>query len=271
MRAAGVGPLFKGALRKRRVRIEKHRAFHAYCVGAARTGTQSISELFRDHYRAGHEVDSELTLEHCFDYLEGKISERAFRDFIKARDDALFLEMDSSTHNFYLVPALVEMFPDAKFLIPIREPRAWLNSYVDYGLNNRQRAGTSKVSPQRQRMARFRYGELYESYSEGEDVLKEFRMPSIEALLLYFQTHYQTLLRIIPEERRVIYDTATLGQSLPRISEFLRIPVSTLNSRRAHSHKSSGSHDVLTKLPASWLEARIEARCGDLIKEFSLG
>lgn len=120
--------LTAGGARKLGVGISGRRAFHAFCVGAPRTGTTSMAGLFRGYYRSRHEVDSERVLQVALDYAEGKISEGDFRNFVHQRDRSMLLEMDSSSHNYYLTPMVADLFPEAKFLLPIREPLSWLDS-----------------------------------------------------------------------------------------------------------------------------------------------
>lgn len=249
-------------------KLLRHRQFQAYCVGAPRTGTSSIAGLFGAYYRSGHEVDSENVLKFSLDYLEGKIDADELDQFIIKRDKKLFLEMDSSTHNFYMIPALLRLFPNAKFLIPIRDPISWLDSYIDYSINNRLQANTNVISPQRMRMNLFRHGNLYHEYTHAEKILQEFEMPSIEAFLFFYKDHYETILKIIPENCCIIYNTFELEEKIPNICRLLGIRSSALSMTNLKLNKRKKRHHVLAGVDPAYLQERVDFYCGDLMRRF---
>ena len=172
--------------------------------------------------------------------------------------------MDSSTHNFYIVPALLRLFPDSKFLIPIRDPISWLDSYIDYGINNRLQAGNNALSPQKTRMGLFRYGDLYHKYTEGEKILKDFEMPSVEAHLFFYRNHYQTMLSIVPDARRIVYNTFELEENISTICRFLDITPAYLNLTNLQMNKGSTKHHVVAALDKLYLKEKVDFYCGDL-------
>jgi hypothetical protein len=260
-----------GMGRKRYIKRAKCRKFQAYCIGVPRTGTSSISGLFHDYYRSGHEVDSEDVLEYALDYREGKIGLKELERFVLERDERLYFEMDSSTHNYYLVPVLIRLFPDAKFLIPVRNIISWADSYLDYGINNRQGAGTNVISPQRTRMNKYRYADLYEKYSVWDKKLEEYAMPSMEAHLLFYKKHYEKLFELIPENRRILYETRKLDQNIPRICTFLGINPSTLNLTKNRLNTRRKRHHMFANVDALFLKEKVEQYCRFSKKRFYPG
>lgn len=252
-------------LRKRLVRILRQRAFQAYCVGAPRTGTTSVFGLF-SYYRSGHEVNSEELLKVSLDYQEGKIEQDTLEEYVLIRDNTLCLEMDSSAHNYYIIPILLQLFPNAKFLIPMRDCVSWLDSYINYGINNFQQ--NKRTSLQRMRMGLHRYGELWRHYSPGEDILRDLDIPSVEALLHYYEQYNESILDWIPANRRLIYRSAELEKILPQIAGFLSIPLSSLRLSLLHMNKTTARHHVLTRLDPHFLREKIEFYCGSLMAEY---
>lgn len=255
-------------MRKRLAKRLRHRKFRAYCVGAPRTGTTSISGLFKEYYRSGHEVDPEVSLKHAFDYREAKIDHDEFESFVIKRDETLFLEMDSSNHNYYLVPIIVNLFPDAKFLIPIRDVLSWVDSYVDYGINNRLKAGTNVISPQRTRMNNYRYENLHKKYSRWDAILETYDMPSIEAHLLFYQKHYDKLLKIVPEDRRYVYRTDELIHHIHGICRFLKISPTTLNTANLKLNQRGKKHGIVAKINPVFLQEKVDQYCGHLMRRY---
>ncbi len=255
-------------MRKRLAKRLRHRKFHAFCVGAPRTGTTSISGLFKGYYRSGHEVDPEVALKYAFDYREAKIDYSEFESFVVQRDETLFLEMDSSNHNYYLVPMILNTFPNAKFLIPIRDVLSWVDSYVDYGINNRLKAGTNVISLQRTRMNNYRYENLHKKYSRWDAVLEKYDMPSIEAHLLFYQKHYDKLLKIVPESRRYVYRTDELDHHLNGICRFLKISPTTLSPSNLKLNQRSKKHGIVAGINPVFLQEKVDQYCGHLMRRF---
>lgn len=266
-------PLTIGGATKFAVRMTGQRRFQAYCVGAPRTGTNSAAAAFRDSFRARHEADSEVVLEIALDFLDGKVERQALHDFIRKRDQIMFLEMESSSHNIYLVPELVGLFPAAKFLVPIRDPEAWLKSYIDYIIGMKKTGGPPNKNVQRRRMEKLRYGELWEEYGPGEETLERYGMPSIAAFLSFYCNHYQFLFDSIPEDRYYCYNTRSFNDELRRICSFLGLEESSVSSSQTHTHKSKRTYGVLEEvdpqhlrrcLDRYWFQSNLAERAGHL-------
>ena len=84
------------------------RRFQAYCVGTPKSGTHSIAALFSPHYRACHEPEFLELWNKLFTVQDGLISERELVRYVRARDKRLWLELDSSNLNFFLIDILVQ-------------------------------------------------------------------------------------------------------------------------------------------------------------------
>lgn len=117
------------------VRSLRGRKTHVYCIGAAKTGTTSIAQIYNKVYRTAHEPEVEQTTGCVMDYLSGRLSETECAKRLMARDKRLNLEMESSHPLGYFTPLLVSSFPDAKFLVTIRDPRSWIKSRINFHLN----------------------------------------------------------------------------------------------------------------------------------------
>jgi len=106
-----------------------------YCVGTAKSGTHSVEAIFRENLRSADEVDSEHVIDVVLDYANGRMSREELRAYLLKRDRVLQLELDSSQLNYFFLHELVELFPKAKFILTIRNPYAWLDSFINHQLS----------------------------------------------------------------------------------------------------------------------------------------
>ena len=95
------------------------RAFHAFCVGNAKSGTYSLTGVFEANFRSSHEPERSELLAFVLSEAAGSVTADRAVEFIRERDQRLCLEFDSSWVNFFIVGHLVGTFPDAKFVLLI--------------------------------------------------------------------------------------------------------------------------------------------------------
>lgn len=72
----------------------RRRRFHAYSLGAPKTGTTSIAFLFEQCYSAAHEPLHAGTMEHILGVLRGERSRNEIKRYLRWRDRELYLEME---------------------------------------------------------------------------------------------------------------------------------------------------------------------------------
>jgi hypothetical protein len=95
------------------------RRFHIINLSMARTGTASIAGLF-GHFRSGHEYLLPETLTHILDRRDGLISDAELDAFLLERDRRSGLEIDSTSVLYLAQDRLFALFPDARFLLVVR-------------------------------------------------------------------------------------------------------------------------------------------------------
>ncbi|CAN5784568.1 hypothetical protein BH23GEM9_BH23GEM9_29150 [soil metagenome] len=237
----------------------RRRRFQAYCIGTAKSGTASIAEIFRPGYRVGHEPDAELLIERILSSAAER-GERADADFLRARDRRLRLELDSSQLNLYLAENLARTFPRAQFILTVREPLDWVDSFINHQLSR----------PASEVWRRFRDHRFLRGPNEQqeEQVLREHGLYTLEGYLSYWSWHNQRALEVIPAERLLVLRTRELGTSIPRLAEFLQIPASTLAPGKAHANRARTQLGILGQLPGEYLDAMVRRHCGVLMQRF---
>ncbi|GET35394.1 sulfotransferase [Microseira wollei] len=237
------------------------RRFRAYCVGIAKTGTNSMADLF-GRYRSGHEFMFQETVAQIAAWQEGMISPESFKAYILYRDRQGDLEMDSATFNHNYLHILIQEFSEAKFIFTVRDCYSWLNSL----LNMSWRSGNSIPDWM------FKYGKFFIGYevnrsavSSVEAMLEE--LPNaLEGLLSYWQKSNQRILDLLPPERSLIVPTHKLSQSLEQIANLVGVTPESLVEEAKHSNQAPPGYDWLKYIDQDLLEERCSFYCGSLME-----
>ena len=87
-------------------RLINPRKAHLYCVGTAKSGTHSIAAIFRDRLRSDHEPENQEVIRAILDLAAGRLDDEALRRYVLERDRRLWLEVDSSQLNFFLLDTI---------------------------------------------------------------------------------------------------------------------------------------------------------------------
>lgn len=116
-----------------RARLKSHppRRCHAYAIGTPKSGTTSLGRVLQKNYRTAHEALPRESVVKTTLYRQSKISNDDFRKYIKLRDQILNLELEASLFLLDWIDILVEDFPEAKFILPIRDCYSWLGSMIN--------------------------------------------------------------------------------------------------------------------------------------------
>jgi len=249
----------------RRAPVACRRRFHLINVSLPKTGTMSIAGLFR-RYRAAHEFMFVEAAEAIHDFRRGRLDDAGLGQFVRFRDAAGRLEVDSASFNHWYAASLVASFPDARFLLLFREPVAWVESmlgqywaeYLLAGMEERpypvwiRQIGELMMGPFEPRWFRSR----------------ESLLPALPALVQVLLGHWrqvhEMLLELLPPERRLVMETATLSCSLPRLAAFVAVPLTELDRTSAHLHLRASEGPLLSNLDQAWLRDSLERECGGI-------
>ena len=235
------------------------RSTHCFCLGAAKTGTTSFSAMFADHYRAAHEpnvADLTKTVEKV---ILGGLRPPEIKDWLYNRDKQLNLEVEASHPLGYLAPWLPEVFPEAKFVITIRDPLPWLKSRLNFHYY--------KTPEVWQRYRDFIWGRHHVGYQPEEAVLKEFGLYSLDAYLTQYSEQYQLLFAHLPEGRTLMLRTERLSDSIGTLAEFLEIDPKTIQPK--HENIVAVDSNVIDLLPADFVKSRVKETCGWIEKRLN--
>jgi len=253
--------LIKSGLRS----VLRPRRFHAYCVGAPKTGTHSLAEVFGKHFRTAHEPKYRRLIDQIVAFRGGAVKEKEFDRYLKERDERLQLEMESSHLIYFYIERLVKLFPKAKFILTVRDVRSWLESWINYELAQPGRIGSHESEWLPIRDLRFK---TEHSHPPEEKVLAEHGLYTLDGYLSNWADHNRAILAAVPEERLLVVRTNEIAKELGRIADFLGIRANQLDPGRSHSYRNEKKFDVLSKIDKGYLQRKLDVHCGELTRRF---
>ena len=239
------------------------RKFRAYGAGPGKTGTHSLANIFESHYRSAHEAQARQTIAMLLRYRSGRASESDLRAFIRRRDKELRLEMDSAGYNPLMAAVIADEYPDAKFIITVRDCFTWANSAINQFLNNPNA---------QQHWLEWResiFGSLENCrYDEPEDVLRSHNVWNLDSIYNVWASHYSAVLDSVAEDRILIVRISEIRNRLDDIAEFLGVSGKTLDPSRSMAYKAPKDFGLLAKVDPDVVNHRAQEICGSLMQQF---
>ena len=245
--------------------MRSSRAFHAYGIGTPKSGTHSIAGVFQPRYRAVHEPEQYDTIQLLLANQKKVLDKTQLKEQLNKRDQRLGLELESSNFLSFLVESLVDEFPEAKFILTIRDCYSWLNSYLNHQLRKPAYSAEKRFWWHYRNLC-FRL-EPFEHAPE-EKVLAQHQLYTLDGYLSYWQRINQKILTTIPPERLLVVRTVEIAESLDKIAQFLHIPVERLNPSHSHLFKAKKKFDLLKQIDSDFLEQKVAFYCEALMSHY---
>lgn len=239
-------------------RLVHRRRFHAFCVGAGKSGTHSIAGMLEGAYRTAHEPETDPLIDVILAEREGRMSPAEIAGWLRQRDRRLWLEMDSSGLNGAVVGHLAALHPEARFVLTIRDCYSWLDSLL-----NHHATRPTTDSWRRLRDARFPPEERI--YEPGEEVLRRHGLFPVGAYLKHWAAHNQAVLKAVPAERLLVIRTDRIADCAPRLAAFLGVPLDTLDVDRAHMFRRKANAGLISRVDPALIERRAAEHCGEIM------
>ncbi|MCA9279069.1 MAG: hypothetical protein H6815_13920 [Phycisphaeraceae bacterium] len=231
-----------------------HPHVRAFCVGQAKSGTSSLAGLLMKHHRAAHEPERAQTLDLILREARGELDESAMRVYLLERDQQLGLAFDIAWANQFLVGHLVRFFPDAKFIVLIRDCRSWLQSFVGHLISRNVPADV---------IAFLDYWFRPDEYPVGSEDAKlgELGLYSVRAFLAAWVRHITVCEHEIPDDRKLVVRSHELNTSHDRIASFLEINPDSLDTTQGHRNRSTFDQSIDTIVDSNYVRSVMEELC----------
>lgn len=237
------------------------RRFHAYCIGSAKSGTHSIAGLFERKFRAAHEPEAEKLIALITNARKENSDNTWLRQTLLERDRRLRLEMESSQLAFFLLDDLLTLFPEALFILTIRDCYSWLDSV----LNNHK----ARTIPEAWKdIIALRHGSPHYHHSPRASVLMENGFFPLEGYLSYWESHNRTVLERIPAERLLVVRTDRITAETERIANFVGVPAKDLDQRQSHLFRAPSKFGFVNQIDPDFLEETIDRFGRGLMRKY---
>jgi Sulfotransferase domain len=234
-----------------------------YCVGTAKSGTHSVVGMFSRNVRARHEPEALELIDKIADHHNGRINELEWTEWLRARDRRLALEVDSSHLNLDLLDFLLHEFPDARFLLTIRDCYSWLNSMFNQSLRFR-----GKLDPRLVRRKELQAGPGARDYAPEEQVLSENQLDNLDSHFSRWKSRNEKVLAKVPAPRLLIVRTDQITQKAFEIADFAGLRRRAVCLARTHSFQNPAKQELIRKVDRAFLERKVQHHCLPLMTRF---
>jgi hypothetical protein len=230
------------------------RRLQAFGLGTPKSGTMSLSGIFDDQYRAGHEMEWGPTIDLFAAHRRGTINEVGLRRELARRDRRLHLEFEASCFITLCPGLLVKEFPDSRFVLTIRDCRGWLDSILDNNMIYRR---------SHDRYTARWHDLLFEphrfSYTKHDAPLAERGLYPLDAYLNYWAASNRRVIDEVPSDRLLIVRMAEIPSRLDDLAGFFGIAPGSLDLNGSHLNMTPRRLGILAMLDDDYINARIES------------
>ena len=226
-----------------------------FCVGDEKTGTHSVAGLFRA-YRSEHEPEAHDLRPLVEARLRGEPVDDAIEAYVADKEARLHLEVDSSFLNGEIIDLLVGAYPDARYVLTLREPRSWLDSKLNQMI--------TYESPRWIDLRALRHGPP-QGHPAEERALAERGLPTLDGLFGEYARFNAGVVEHVPDDRLLVLRTPDIRDHADRLATFAGVPLDTLDLERSHEFQGPVKHHVLDELDPSYLDAKLHQHCAAVV------
>lgn len=237
------------------------RRFHLINLSLPKTGSTSIASIFRN-YRSIHEAMHMETVNKVLDWREGKITGEQLDKFLLERDKkAHYPEVDSATFLHFAIDRIVKLFPEAIYLICVRNGDDWIVSIIGnllqyFGPNGLMsddgflppgvlpEGYLSDERPERIYIGEFalRYAKVFSAKITPKAFrdtakLRENILPMLDDFARFWGENTLRSLERTPIKSRLVVRTRDLSKSLDRLARFTGQPPDNFDISDSHKNK----------------------------------
>ena len=263
--AAVAGPIADLFFRSKRQVLGGYRTrrTHVYCVGSAKSGTHSLVTMFSRNVRAGHEPEIFELIDALIDWRQGRVNDAQLTAWIRDRDRRLALEVDSSFLNYEILDLLLQEFPDARYVLTIRDCYSWLDSLCNHILRRRD-----NKDPRWLRLPLLWPPPEPMIHAPEEQVLKENGFATLDRQFSWWTRRIGNVLTKVPAARLLVVRTDEITKRVLEIADFCGLPHHAVRTERSHAFAHPEKIGFLRQMDRAFVEAKVEKHCREFMTRF---
>lgn len=241
----------------------RERRFHAFAVGLPRSGTHSLAAMFGARFRTAHEPALVDTLAHTMSWNRGERTPARMGALLRWRDRRLNLELEAAHYLHHLAPLLVAEFPEARFVLTLRDPVSWIESELNQNIR-------SAGYPFWRALEQQRYGRYGADFPAPErDLAAAGCLHPIGSYLCYWRDHIDTVVQAVPADRLLILRTDQIGERLTELTQFLGVDDGMVDQSQSRSGVGGDrSVELRRHLADEYLRDQVERHCLSVVREW---
>lgn len=175
---------------------------------------------------------------------------------LKARDVALWYELESNHMLGLVIEGLVAAFPTARFVMTVREPRSWLESQIN------QQYETGHIEPFKSADRR-RYGQV--PTTEFDEELVSLGLYGVGGYLSYWAAQNLRVINVVPAQNLKVVWTRDITTHASEVAHFLG--VDRVDQSRTHgNHRSKKKLRLDDLIDASYLDEQLHRYTHDALQ-----
>ena len=226
---------------------------HLINLSLPKTGSSSIAKIFA-RYRARHEFAHLSTMQRVIGWCDAFISDTDIDSLLLYRQAQEKMDVDSCTCLHLVSSRLPTLFPDARFILCVRDFPSWMVSWVatlhNFGVEQLERGIDTPWSNYCRHVMP---GQSLENFIR----LKKIGSiaPDIAPQLAdYWCNSILNVLQHIPADRLLVLRLHDLSTSLGRIASFAGVEEKMLYQEYRHSNIGSSTTKILDIIDSTMLE-----------------
>ena len=250
------------------IRLTYRRKCRLYGVGLGKTGTVSVARMFNRTVVTRHEPMKLKMVQALRDLRIGRIDRADLRALVLRRDKEHCADVNSGEVNGSFVDILLEEFPDALFLLTMRDPYSWLDSTFNWTMNFAPLQEGERRRPLHRKLLRGDLDTHQRKYPPEEQSLEAEGLATLDSMLAQWNQRNQAVLSTVPEHRLLIVKTRDITKRAYEIADFAGLPRSTIRLSRSHRNQAPKEHHILDGIDRKYLDMKIQEHCGSLMKQY---
>jgi hypothetical protein len=252
-----------GQARPKEVLCDRVRRGRLYCVGTGKSGTHSIAAMFSGTVRSRHEPRAVQLMEQILARASGRTSDREFAEWLHQRDRELALEVDSSHLNYDILDFLIREFPDARFVLTIRDCYSWCNSLLNDAVRS-----DGKIHPLWREIGRLRFRNDKLQHAPEEELLKKHGFRSLASNFSYWTRHNMEVIDKVSPAQLLVVRTDQIHDKAMEIADFAKLPRRAVCLERTYQYRNPAKQPFLQQIDRHFVEAMAQQYCQPLMTRF---